>query len=355
MLPKFSLPASSVAKNQLAPDVTSQLPTAIDSVATDYAWCIVDANDKVAIGVNRAGRFLVGGVDITTMLSGNLQGQITANAAYLIPSPNIACWGDSLTFGQGGTAYPTQLSALLGGARAVFNGGRGGDSSTQIAFRQAGNTVLLQVAGNKIPASGSVVVTPVDVNIIQAVTGQIAYTLTGTLFGIAGTLARQPDGSYTFTRTTAGTATVVDKNVVFIPDTNGHDFETVVIWAGNNNFADQPTILTDVANMVALLKPSQKRFVIMGLTNANVRPAGSADYAKIIAVNQALRAAYPRNYLDIREALVRSYNPNDAQDVTDFNNDVPPSSIRVDAIHLNTAGYAIVAQAVKNFLTSKNW
>jgi hypothetical protein len=37
--------------------------------------------------------------------------------------------------------------------------------------------------------------------------------------------------------------------------------------------------------------------------------------------------------------LISLYNPLDPQDVIDHGNDVPPSSLRADHIHLNTAGY----------------
>ena len=44
---------------------------------------------------------------------------------------NIACWGDSLTFGSGGTPYPTQLSALLG-TRHIDNFGFAGATTAYI-------------------------------------------------------------------------------------------------------------------------------------------------------------------------------------------------------------------------------
>lgn len=352
-MPKLVLPAASVQTAQLATEVTGKLPLAI-SASSGYVWCIVDANDKVAIGIDTAGRFLVRGVDLTTLISGNYQAQIDANKAYITPSQNLVGAGDSLTQGVGGTAWPTQLSALLP-TRTIINGGRGGDTSTQIAFRHGAITHLFSVANNLIPASGSVVVTPDDVNIIQAVSGQIAFQKTGTLFNVPGTLNRNPDGSYSFVRTTAGSAIQTDKKTVFIPDTTNTDFNTNIIWAGRNNYTNQATVLSDIAAMVALQKTVEKRFLVLSILNANIEPIGSTAYNQIIALNTALRAAYPRNYVDVREALIRAYDPAQPQDVTDFNNDVLPSSLRSDALHLNTAGYGVVAQTIKNVLTLKNW
>ena len=39
----------------------------------------------------------------------------------------------------------------------------------------------------------------------------------------------------------------------------------------------------------------------------------------------------------------------------DFVHDVTPTSLSADTIHLNTAGYTIVAGAVQQFLTDKSW
>jgi len=49
---------------------------------------------------------------------------------------NVACWGDSLTAGAGGTPYPSDiaLSPLCAG-RNVMNGGVGGETSSQIKRR----------------------------------------------------------------------------------------------------------------------------------------------------------------------------------------------------------------------------
>jgi lysophospholipase L1-like esterase len=71
--------------------------------------------------------------------------------------------------------------------------------------------------------------------------------------------------------------------------------------------------------------------------------------------NAQLAAAYPDNYIDIHRILVNAYNPNDPQDVADFNNDITPTSLRFDRIHLNTAGCDLVAAQIKQFLAAKGW
>jgi hypothetical protein len=54
----------------------------------------------------------------------------------------------------------------------------------------------------------------------------------------------------------------------------------------------------------------------------------------------------------VRSILVAAYNPLIPQDVIDHSNDVPPSSLRFDALHLTTAGYAIVASSIKNVMSN---
>jgi hypothetical protein len=68
-----------------------------------------------------------------------------------------------------------------------------------------------------------------------------------------------------------------------------------------------------------------------------------------------LKAAYPDNFIDVEATLVNSYDPSLPQDVADHNNNIPPTSLRYDTVHLNDAGYTIVAGQVKSFLASKNW
>lgn len=96
-----------------------------------------------------------------------------------IPFTNIACWGDSLTAGAGGTPYPTQLGTLMLG-RLVFNGGVGGETSSQILTRiQADTTrdkwsVVLWLGRNDGRDAPSVATT--KANITAAVAHLKCYT-----------------------------------------------------------------------------------------------------------------------------------------------------------------------------------
>lgn len=120
-----------------------------------------------------------------------------------------------------------------------------------------------------------------------------------------------------------------------------------IIWSGRNDITgliDQSVTLANIASMVALLTGvGATDYVILSITNADNEPSGSDAYNRIIARNNAIAAAHPGHYLDLRAHLVSLYNPNIPQDVTDHGNDVPPSSLRFNGIHFNDAGYLAIA------------
>lgn len=310
----------------------------------------VDMNGLAAWQIGPGGVFLVRGMDIRREIL-NLQ-QFKTLVPYVKPSLNIACWGDSLT----AASYPQRLQTLFNNTRTVFNGGIGGDISTQIAFRMGAIPVSLKVANNQIPASGSVVVTPSNPSIIQSGRN---VSVVGKILTVEGTLFKDANNVYTFTRTQAGSVVNIDQNIDpnFIPKTFDRDFDTVVICVGRNNYSNPTKVLSDIAAMVSLLKPIEKHFLVLPVLNGNY-PAefkGQANYNIIMNLNASIKEAYPRNFVDHRQALINSADLSNPQDVIDVQNDIVPSSLRVDDIHLTSAGYQIKAQAVYNALISNNW
>lgn len=196
----------------------------------------------------------------------------TSSFAYTNNLINMACWGDSLTAASGG--FPDQLHTNLA-ASTVYNGGVGGETSTQIKAR-------------------------------------------------------------------------------FLTDSAKWG-DLTVIWAGRNNYHDPATVKADIAAMVSRL--TTDKYIILSVLNGNFgnEYVGQADYNTIIKLNQDLATLYPGHYVDVRAALIAAYNPAILQDVTDHGNDVPPSSLRSDNLHLNGAGYGQVMWSVYNFIISKGW
>ncbi|MEO5646115.1 MAG: tail fiber domain-containing protein, partial [Candidatus Paceibacterota bacterium] len=197
-----------------------------------------------------------GGADATTART-NL-GLSYALSATLATNNHIAAWGDSLTE----AAYPLDLTNLSN--IPVYNGGIGGQTSTQIRDRM-------------------------------------------------------------------------------LAATDKYSWPTI-IWAGRNNVTDPTQIKADIASMVAALTTTH--YLVLGVLNNSAEPSGSANYNTIVQLNSDLAATYGSRFIDMRTYLVSLYNPSLPQDVIDHNNDIPPSSLRSDTVHLTLAGYQIVAQKI---------
>lgn len=305
--------------------------------------------ERVLGGFDQLGRFLIGSKIAVK--------QSDYAFKYIGPTASIACWGDSLTEGSGGTPYPQQLGTLLG--VAVTNQGYGGQNAEKIVSRQGGYCALLAVSGNQIPASGAVAVTMGTA--ILSYPAALSKSITGvirTFSGdIAGTLTKDASNNYTFTRTVAGTAANVLANTPFQADMGGADFGINVLWVGTNDVgtASISTVGSFVDRFVESIKTVEKRFVILAPLADSSFTVGTGGYTNMRATVEALKLRYPRNFIDTQERLVNSYNAGIPQDVIDFGNKVTPSSLRSDTIHLTTAGYALVAQWVFQFLKDKGW
>ena len=136
-----------------------------------------------------------------------------------------------------------------------------------------------------------------------------------------------------------------------VADTAKHGLYTI-IWAGRNNSFAPATVKADIAAMIAALTMTPKKYVVLSILNGTAEPRGSAAYNDIVGINNDLAVLYPDNYLDVRSHLVSLYDPGNPTDVQNFADDVPPSTLRSDAVHLNTAGYTAVANFVNAYLAT---
>lgn len=137
----------------------------------------------------------------------------------------------------------------------------------------------------------------------------------------------------------------------------------VVIWAGRNDLTNPATqaqadgIKARIAEMINGL--GHTAYLVLGVTNQDVagERLGEADYAIIDQLNADLDTAYGVRFADVRRELIDNgltlagITPT-AQDLIDIAADVIPSSLRSDALHLNTAGYGVVASLVDAELTA---
>jgi hypothetical protein len=356
------------------------------------AWGVADGSGNLPLAIDTAGNVLVSGKNITAQAAQVIANSVSLalNQLALYGQRNISWWGDSITRGAGtGIAAPQQLATLLGYQSwntqnpqpensnltlpYVYNGGYGSSTSREIIARQGGLNFVVTLQGDTIPASGAVAVTSVlpdvahtanELSVIGVLNG-----VTGTLSAAAATISGVTSTTYTFTRLTAGAAVKCYKNSLFHSDERGRDGSGAfyayqntrdndinIFWVGVND-PDKSLVVPAIQAGVRHLKAALPRFIVMGYLSAGggSEGVGTAPYNTREAIDNQLRDLYPNNFLDIRRILVESYDPNNAQDVIDHNNDTVPTSLRSDIIHLNGAGKAIVAQAVYNFLVQKGW
>jgi hypothetical protein len=255
---------------------------------------------------------------------------VTSSDPTSVPAPGVVAWGDSLTQGNKGqydvNAYPNQLASLL--IIPTVNEGVDGNSSTQIGVREGGVPTYATVQGGVIPASGSVVVTfPTGYEPVTAA-GPAAGT-SGTILGVHGVVTYDSASSnYVFTPSAPGSAVSAPGSPQFIVDTPYANY-LPVFWEGRDNYLAPAQILSDLKAQISTV-PSGQNYLVLSITNdeGSTEWKGGAGYNDIISDNQQLQALAGSHYLDIREILVSSYDPTQANDVSDFNNDDVPTSLR---------------------------
>ena len=120
-----------------------------------------------------------------------------------------------------------------------------------------------------------------------------------------------------------------------------------IIWVGRVNVTATDQTKADIAEMVGAL--GHQNYLVIGITNGERTDEhlGEPIYDQIVQLNNDLAATYGDHFIDIRPYLVSLYDINIAQDVIDYANDIPPSSLRSDAVHFNTTGYLRIAEKIQ--------
>ncbi len=266
----------------------------------------------------------------------SVQSGITVTASVF----GIAAWGDSLTCGCSGATdidpYPSELQKLI--TLPVVNLGVSGNTSTQIGVREGGVSAVVSVNGGVIPAVGGVTVTfptcsAANCPIYTPVTPYgPAGGVSGTILGVHGTVTIDSTGTVlTFTRTASGSAVPATGTPAFVVDTPYANY-IPVFWEGRNDFEWADQILSDLAGQVQTVAHGQD-YLVLSILNEN-RPSewygvsGNDLYQWLIPFNQQLGSIYGSHYIDVRKLLVDAYDPTQATDVSDYQHDEPPSSLR---------------------------
>lgn len=344
----------------LSPDASVPFAALGDDITDSSGWAEVhtDQEGTIAYGVRTDGKFWARLADDAVIPGGILDALFAS--LNIIPSSDVAWVGDSLTAGAGGggTTAPGVLAAALG--RDVYNGGIGGQTSTQISARFDGTPITVTLTGNQIPASGGVAVTAKSVNVLYD-SGSYAGSMACVIAGVPGTMTTDSSGNWTFTRASAGSVVAVPAGSKCTPTLMASlEKRTVVLWLGRNNASATDTIISDALAVIDRLTPTAPRVLVLSIINGNGETTGSGAWSNITATNTKLSRIFGGNYIDVRRYLI-DYGLAEAgitptsQDTTDVAGDTVPASLRYDGIHLNAAGYTVVGNLIAKALRARGW
>lgn len=262
-----------------------------------------------------------------SLVEGDVQTSVTANTT--VPSSRFVSAGHP--FQNGDTAwFPSAPPGLLSNTLYVV---RDADAGGFSLANSANGTALSMVYNSSVPIRGRVATTPV------ALTGNFA----------APTPVHGPfvlNWSHSGGPVSLSLRTHTDR-----------DADTFIFWMGRNNGTRPHETLAHLRDAVEQIKAMNGRFLILSVTNGGneyYTLSGAPYYYPVIQLNALLRREFPDNFIDIRSALLRAASSS-TQDQTDRANDIPPSSLRGDAVHFNSAGQQIIADVVAAELARRGW
>lgn len=355
---------------------------ATNSEIYDYVNAVDDISVKAGTVTNKSNQTLyliINGKKVT----------LAPNESHTPSSPlTIACWGDSLTYGQNSTndatgenSYPAVLERMTGAT--VFNLGVGGETALTIAARQG---VVEFTAGSAftIPASGSVEI-PFTSSTYES--GNVGYfPATGTdsggnvvprpansrpgrdgswspvtIAGVEGTLTANilyKDGvprlmsSATFTRLKAGDAVSVSATDKIVSAASSIKADVNVFFTGTNGYqtvsGTNSTDLTSLVKRQIAATKNPEKYIVIGLTSGSTAAWGEQ--------NTAFKTEFGDHFIDAKAYFTSEQALLDAgisaDDVTHKENVAIPSNfLATDGVHFNDLGYKLLAGLVYDKLS----
>lgn len=293
----------------------------------------------------------------------------------------IACWGDSLTAGDGAvkSPYPTVLAQLTGAD--VYNLGIGGETALTIAARQGAYDIAF-TDDFTIPESGSVELPLANIDggtyLSTPAGGQVFPRQTTAKWnpcyinGVEGSLKIDVDTSgfprvlksVKFTRNEAGEAVNVKKGDLLKTSASYVDADINIIYIGCNgvwsednsgpkNNKEQADKLINMIYKMLEHVDNNDKYVVVGFT------WGTKD--EWSAVDEEMASAFGEHYINVKpylsseEALKAKGLTVTEKDKEDIEAGRVPCSLRkseTDLIHLNDYGYTALAEKIYEKLQS---
>lgn len=275
-------------------------------------------------------------ITFPTSAAGGTAGTISTS----LSSPFIACamWGDSLTDGGGGynnTPIPQLIQTYTG--TVCENGGRWGQTASEIAVSTGALTSTMTITGGTVAAcaslpcaTGTAVTFTINyepVNSFGPYPG-ISGTCTNGGTSIRGNVIYSSGPTYTFTPTQIITATTL-ASCTFQSDIYDYGY-IPIIWAGRNDVTNGTSIPNAESAIAAMYtnKPSKISALVLGVITQTTEPTGSTNWNTITAMNATLASTYTNcatpltancNFLSPQAILIASANPTNVADWYDAN------------------------------------
>lgn len=277
-------------------------------------------------------------------------------------SSNIACYGDSLTDGIGGTRISVLLTKNFPD-RIIENYGISGQNALEIATRQGGQPLLLTLRDNGFAESSAVPVTNLSAPVLFTPDTDNTSTLSGTLDGVKCILTRTATGigstlteAYTVTPLQATKRIIAPDTQFYLDSAQKTRSYIQTLWLGRNNVPNLTGVL-DLINSCVLYLDAPRRFVVVGVLSA-VNENAVANKA-ILEMNATLARNYPNYFVSSTppssaEMAALNYAPAQ-QDLADIAAGFIPRGMRVDGLHLTTVGSQLIATRIAALIKANNW
>lgn len=268
---------------------------------------------------------------------------------------NVTGWGSSTM-----ELLAAAMEAVLQGTGAEFHGeGKSAERLEHTTARIGSYPALLTVPGNSLPASGAVTVTTPSMETMAAL-----KSYQGTLAGVKGMLSSTAS-ALTFTRAAAGTVVPVPAGTPFIPTIGTAARNHVVLLnIGKNSLrttGSRTKVIQYTDTTFDWFSPLVKRCLVIGQFVDSDQVIGGIQEVEVTAVNAAQQARYGDLFLDLRAYLSSPQLWDDtgltptALDLSQQASGLKPTSVSVDAAHLNAAGNTAVANLIRTRLATLGW
>ena len=267
----------------------------------------------------------------------------------------IVCWGDSQTGGGHNSttqSYPYFLQELLGDVYTVRNYGNGGENINAIAYRVG--TLPLYIQPFTLPAGAGT----------TAITMQLANNRSlGNLFRAWNSANPVKVGGVScyiydngkIQRVTAGTEAITfDRPVKALPPAPVKSKNAVHIFqvGANGGFSGIDEYLDMLKSMVNAISGIDKKYIVICPWHSYFHE--NFDGMEYNDISKRLYDAFGEHFLDIRSYLV-NYGLADNNltatetDTANIADNIVPTSIRYDGVHMNQYGYSSQAKKVYQF------